>query len=731
MTATSTPLVTVITPTFNRASFLDETIQSVLSQAYPNLEYLVLDDGSSDNTKDVVAKYLASGVTYIQHPNMGETRTVNKGFTLAKGEIVVAVNSDDPLLPGAIHKAVEALEKNPDALVAYPDWVEIDSQFRVLKTIRLPEYTLRNMLAKINLGMGPGTFIRRRVFEEVGLRDVDFRYAGDLDYWYRVALHGRLLHIPALIATHRVHPDAASSAARGARMAGELVRVFEKVFAHPKLPEELRATRRWVLAEVHLIAARHYSGSSLRAALFHSAASFVQHPLPIAGGTVRRVHALAGRVGARFVRNVLSAILKLWIMLVRWRLPRAHESKEGPFALVSQSLPPSWSGQSVALARILEGIDPGRYRLVSSEDYAAIKDPNATLHKLDARYLQVTPFSRPPRPPTLGVRSIPALVKTLRAVFRRGREIAKIVRVEGCARIVACSGDMNDLPAGFLASKVARVPFAAYMFDDYATNLVDPLDRFVTSNLANFFVCGANVVITPNEFLRDEYQARYGVAAEVIRNPSFAREPDASPPGPWPAREGEIRVVYTGAVYHVHFDAFRNLAAALSRMSQQGASLTVYSAQSAQVLEAEGIRGPITFHQHRPQDEIRSIQRGADILFLPLAFECSVPDVIRTSAPGKIGEYLASGRPILVHAPPDSFLTWYFKTHECGVVVDKNDAIAVSDAIRRLIEDEPLRAKIVRNALERAKVDFSPDVVRSQFLRALDEMPAPAGQARS
>lgn len=104
-------LVTIITPTYNRASYLDETIKSVLRQNYSKIDYIVIDDGSTDNTQDVLAKYLDK-ITCVHQSNIGETRTVNKGIAMAKGEIICIVNSDDPLLPGAIEKAVKTLKKN-------------------------------------------------------------------------------------------------------------------------------------------------------------------------------------------------------------------------------------------------------------------------------------------------------------------------------------------------------------------------------------------------------------------------------------------------------------------------------------------------------------------------------------------------------------------------------------------------------------------------------------------
>jgi glycosyltransferase involved in cell wall biosynthesis len=157
-----TPLVTIITAAFNRASFLQETIDSVLSQSYGEIEYIILDDGSTDDTERILDRYSGdSRVMVLSHENMGETRTVNKGFSLARGDIVCVVNSDDPLLPGAICEAVRYMRAHPEVLAAYPDWIEIGAHGEELNRRALPYYDIESMLLNFNVAMGPGTFIRR------------------------------------------------------------------------------------------------------------------------------------------------------------------------------------------------------------------------------------------------------------------------------------------------------------------------------------------------------------------------------------------------------------------------------------------------------------------------------------------------------------------------------------------------------------------------------------------
>lgn len=271
------PLVTVITPAYNRASFLDETISSILSQDYPNIEYIVLDDGSTDDTLKVIKKYQHK-IRWDTHKNMGETKTVNKGFSMSNGEIIVVVNSDDPLLPGAVEAAVAFMQQRPDAIAVYPDWIEIGPNSEFIRQIQLPDYDIRNMLTTFSVGMGPGTFIRHKAFALAGMRDPQFKYASDLEFWFRLALHGTLAHIPKALATHRTHPESASISDRGAKMAGELVCLVRKVYAHPNLSPEIRKLRTRVFSIVHYKAA-YYSGSDKGAAIKHYLASLRYDPL--------------------------------------------------------------------------------------------------------------------------------------------------------------------------------------------------------------------------------------------------------------------------------------------------------------------------------------------------------------------------------------------------------------------------------------------------------------------
>ena len=304
-------LVTIITPTYNRADYLEETIQSVLLQGYPNLEYIVLDDGSKDNTIEILEKY-DDRITWNRHPNMGETRTVNKGLSLAQGDIIGIVNSDDPLLPGAISAAVEVLQKSPDAILAYPDWNEIGSNSEFIQHIGLPEYNITNMLVDFNVSMGPGVFFRHWAVEKLGVRDTQFRYAGDLEFWFRLALHGQFLHIHETLATHRVHPSSASVSDQGQQMADEIIRMINKIFANPDLPQELKLIQNKVYSRVHQ-SATLYCGSDWRAFTKHMALSFWFSPPSFL---------------SRFFKSIPGALRKRAMKVRKYILSRKDNSQE-------------------------------------------------------------------------------------------------------------------------------------------------------------------------------------------------------------------------------------------------------------------------------------------------------------------------------------------------------------------------------------------------------------------
>lgn len=399
-------------------------------------------------------------------------------------------------------------------------------------------------------------------------------------------------------------------------------------------------------------------------------------------------------------------------------------SRNMRLGIVSHVLPPSPSGQAVVLHRLLSDIPPERYFLVSREDYAAPGGAAASASaKLPGRYYRLAPRRRLALTRIPGLRSLAEPLDAWTAVRDRARQIAEIARRERCGLLVGCTGDLYDLPATALAARRAGIPFVPYIFDDYVFQWTGPARR-IAARFEPAALRGARAVIVPNEFARDEYAGRCGAPGVIVRNPCLLPDLAALDGAKRVFGPGELHIVYTGAVYHAQTDAFRNLIAAISRPGHAAARLHIYTAQSDAELEEQGIAGPaVTRHPHVPQSDVAAILRQADILFLPLAFRSPIPEVIRTSAPGKTGEYLAVGRPILLHAPPDCFLSWYFRTNGCGFVADREETSELSASIERLRTDQGLRDGISSAARAAAERDFDLRKVRGSFEALLEGTP--------
>ena len=199
------PLVSVITPSFNTARFLEESIQSVLAQDYPHIEYLVMDGASTDGSLDILRSY-ADRLTYVSVADDGAADAINKGFSKAQGEILAWLGADDTYLPGAVSKAVETLAANPDAAAIYGEGYWTDSLGEVLGRYPTVPYDAK-MFAQECYICQPACFIRRQAIETVGMLNPTLRASFDYDLWIRLAKRYRFVHVPQYLATSRMHRE--------------------------------------------------------------------------------------------------------------------------------------------------------------------------------------------------------------------------------------------------------------------------------------------------------------------------------------------------------------------------------------------------------------------------------------------------------------------------------------------------------------------------------------------
>jgi glycosyltransferase involved in cell wall biosynthesis len=386
------------------------------------------------------------------------------------------------------------------------------------------------------------------------------------------------------------------------------------------------------------------------------------------------------------------------------------------FALISEFLPPSptWSGQAAIVHRLLSSLDPRCYCLLSRANVTAT---DGGLPPLPGRYYHLGGASGASPEQANGLERWAIRMRRAGSALRVLIQAAFIARRERCAALVATPDRVEDLPLAFAASRLARIRFYPYLFDDYANKWTGARERRFARVVEPFLLRRSAGIVVPNELLQEELRKRYGVVSTVVPNvydPSLydadAAEPDYG---------AEAAIVFTGAVYHAHYGAFRTLVAGLRLLEGRSARLHLYTASDEAQLEREGICGPVAFHAHVPSSAVPRIQQEAHILFLPLAFDSPYPEVVRTSSPAKMAEYMASGRPILVHAPPDAFISTYFRHHRCGVVVDESDPRLLAEAIERILGDTGLRNLLSAAARERAVADFHPARGRAAFAQLL------------
>jgi len=202
------PLVSIVTPSRNQAAFLEATMQSVLDQDYPRIEYLVIDGASTDGSLEIIHKYQKRLAYWVSEADRGQTEAINKGFAHAKGEILAWLNSDDLYLPGAISQAVAYLADHPEAGMVYgtADYINEKDQVIGHFPARQTDYRrLRNGYVHIPQ---QSAFFRASIWKQVGPLDPSFFFAMDYDLWVRIARISRIDFVPETWSLFRLHENA-------------------------------------------------------------------------------------------------------------------------------------------------------------------------------------------------------------------------------------------------------------------------------------------------------------------------------------------------------------------------------------------------------------------------------------------------------------------------------------------------------------------------------------------
>ncbi len=207
---TDLPLVSIVTPSYNQGQFIEETILSVLRQDYPNIEYIIIDGGSTDGSVDIIRKYEDKLAYWVSEKDQGQTHAINKGFAKARGSVMNWLCSDDILEPSMVSISMHYLLKYPNIGVTYGDRVRIDAKGNIYGLQRYPAF--KPYLLRWGFQIPQETVLfRREIFDAVGGLDESLKMAMDFDLWCKIGQVSSILHIPAVIGRFRAHATNKSS----------------------------------------------------------------------------------------------------------------------------------------------------------------------------------------------------------------------------------------------------------------------------------------------------------------------------------------------------------------------------------------------------------------------------------------------------------------------------------------------------------------------------------------
>lgn len=283
-------LVSIITPSFNQAAYLETTILSVLNQDHPRIEYIVIDGGSTDNSVEIIRKYEDKLAYWVSEKDKGQADAINKGFARAAGEVVAWLNSDDYYLPGAVSAAIKMFEENPDVVLVYGNMLAVDGHGKTFNTLNYKQLTLEDLLCFQIIGQ-PAVFMRRSALVKTGGLDASFNFLLDHYLWTQLAQHGRIMHVPQTWSAARYHAEA-KNRAKAAEFGREAFRILEKVKQDKNLAPILAKVNRRARASAHRVNARYLLDGGrpaaalaawMRALFIHPPTALARMNIPVSG----------------------------------------------------------------------------------------------------------------------------------------------------------------------------------------------------------------------------------------------------------------------------------------------------------------------------------------------------------------------------------------------------------------------------------------------------------------
>ncbi|MEA3439609.1 MAG: glycosyltransferase family 2 protein [Chloroflexota bacterium] len=296
------PTISIITPSYNQAPFLEHTIRSVLAQDCTDLEYIIVDGGSDDGSIDIIKHYQEEIAWWVSEPDEGQADAINKGFLRASGEFVAWLNSDDLYLPGAVNQAVAELRANPELGMVYGDAITIDGEGRPLNRLSFGDWGLLELMS-FHIICQPAVFMRRRTLEEAGGLDPTYHYMLDHQLWIRIANIALIKHIANTLATARHHP-LAKNVSQPAGFSQETQSLLSWMEKQKELAPILADNRRQILAGAHRLAGRYLlDGGQPAEALSYYSQALLENPVFALKHWHRMIYAILSLLGAGSLAN--------------------------------------------------------------------------------------------------------------------------------------------------------------------------------------------------------------------------------------------------------------------------------------------------------------------------------------------------------------------------------------------------------------------------------------------